>query len=87
MTRDQINSVVERFTSLVAVMRSADPAGKAEIYKGLNLILTYQPGTPRTVRAEARLQDCNHGVMVGVRGGCTHKPMRADGCFVRHGAL
>jgi site-specific DNA recombinase len=69
MTRDQINSVVERFTSLVAVIRNADPADKAEIYKGLNLVLTYQPGTPRTVRAEARLEDCNHGVMFGVRGG------------------
>jgi hypothetical protein len=29
---------------IVAVIRAADPIDKAEIYRGLNLVLTYQPG-------------------------------------------
>jgi len=65
LTRQEINTIVERFASLAAVIRDADPA---DIYKGLNLALTYQPGTP-TVRAEVRIGACDHGVMVGVRGG------------------
>jgi site-specific DNA recombinase len=68
MTRHEIAAVIERFTSLAAVIRDADPADKAEIYKGINLVLTYQPGT-RTVHAEACLNEGNYGVMGSVRGG------------------
>lgn len=68
MTRQEISTIVERFASIAAVIRDADPADKAEIYKGLNLTLTYQPAA-RTVRAQAQLEDDHHGVMVGVRGG------------------
>lgn len=50
------------------MVRDADPADKAEIYKGLNLVLTYQHET-RIVRAEAALPDDHHGVMVVSEGG------------------
>jgi site-specific DNA recombinase len=46
---------VERFTSIAAVIRDADAADKAEIYRGINLILTYQPQT-QIVRAQAHLR-------------------------------
>jgi hypothetical protein len=36
--------MVERFADIAAVIRDADVADKAEIYRGLNLVLTYEPG-------------------------------------------
>jgi len=48
------------FASLTAVIRYANPADKAEIYKGLNLVLTYQPEA-QTVRAEAHVSLDSHG--------------------------
>lgn len=68
MSRTDIRAMIEQFASLAAVIASADPADKAEIYQGLNLVLTYQP-TTQTVHAEARLTVDSHGVMVRVRGG------------------
>jgi site-specific DNA recombinase len=68
MSREDVRAMIEQFASLAAVIGSADPADKAEIYQGLNLMLTYQP-TTQTVRAEARLTVDSHGVMVRVRGG------------------
>ncbi|MGN6791982.1 MAG: hypothetical protein ACTHJW_06290 [Streptosporangiaceae bacterium] len=68
MTREEIKTIVEHFASLAAVLRDADPADKTEIYKGLNLVLTYQPSS-HTVRAQAAIASDHHGVMVGVRGG------------------
>jgi site-specific DNA recombinase len=68
MSREDVRAMIGQFASLAAVIGSADPADKAEIYQGLNLILTYQP-TTQTVRAEARLTVDSHGVMVRVRGG------------------
>jgi site-specific DNA recombinase len=68
MSKEEIKMIIGRFAGLAALVRDADPADKAEIYKGLNLRLTYQPGT-RTVRAEAHVSADSHGVMVGVRGG------------------
>jgi len=67
MAGEQIKIIVERFASVAAVIRDADPADKAEIYRGLNLILTYQPEA-QTVRAQVHLSADSHGVMVGVRG-------------------
>jgi site-specific DNA recombinase len=63
MSRAEISALVEQLASLAAVVRSADPADKAEIYRGLNLTLTYQPAA-QIVRAEARLATDSHGVMV-----------------------
>jgi hypothetical protein len=67
MSREDVRSMIEQLASLAAVIGSADPADKAEIYQGLNPMLTYQP-TTQTVRAEARLTVDSHGVMVRVRG-------------------
>jgi len=64
------------FASLTAVIRYANPADKAEIYKGLNLVLTYQPEA-QTVRAEAHVSLDSHEVIVGVRGHVHRKQMRA----------
>jgi site-specific DNA recombinase len=68
MSRQEITEVVEHFASLVAVIREANPGDKAEIYRGLNLALTYHPAN-QTVRVQADLDNANHGVKVGVRGG------------------
>jgi hypothetical protein len=54
MTRDQIASIVTALGDILAVLKDADPADKAEIYTQLGLRLTYQPGQ-RIVRAEAHL--------------------------------
>ncbi len=68
MTAQEIKIIVEQLGSLAAVIRDADPADKAEIYKGLSLTLTYQP-TSDTIHAKAQISPETHGVMVGVRGG------------------
>jgi hypothetical protein len=34
MTKDQITAIINHFASLPAVIRNAEPADKAEIYKG-----------------------------------------------------
>jgi hypothetical protein len=54
----------------VAQLRGATPTrrDKAEVYRRLNLRLTYQPAT-QTVRAEANLNPEGRGVMGSVRGG------------------
>ena len=44
---------MEYFADLAAVVRDADPTDKAQIYPGLNLVLTYQPAA-QTVRAHKR---------------------------------
>ena len=68
LTSGEIKAIVERFTSIAAVIRDAGPADKAEIYRRINLTLTYQPEAG-IVQAQARLSADSHGVMVGVRGG------------------
>jgi site-specific DNA recombinase len=34
LTREEIETIVNHFTSLAGVIRAADPAAKAQIYKG-----------------------------------------------------
>ena len=41
MSRDEISSVVTALSDLLAVLRAADPADKAQIYTQLGLRLTY----------------------------------------------
>jgi hypothetical protein len=77
-----MKAIVDRFASLAAVVRDADPADKAEIYRGLNLVLAYQPGT-HTVRAEAQLSRDSPGAKVGVRGGIDPIPPH---CSISYGA-
>jgi site-specific DNA recombinase len=59
MTCEQIASIVSALGDILAVLKDADPADKAEIYSQLGLRLTYQPGQ-RIVRAEAHLDQTPH---------------------------
>jgi hypothetical protein len=43
MSRDEIETVVAAFGTLVRVVQQADPQDKADIYAKLRLTLTYQP--------------------------------------------
>ena len=52
MSTDEIHRVVEALGNITAVLRDADPADKALIYRELGLNLTYRP-TARTVSAQA----------------------------------
>jgi hypothetical protein len=52
MTHEEINTVVEALSGIAAILRSAGPMDKADIYRQLGLRLTYQPGL-RSIRAEA----------------------------------
>ena len=67
MTRDQIASIVTVLGDILAVLKDADPADKAETYSQLGLRLTYQPGQ-RIVRAEAHLDQTPHWDFDSVRG-------------------
>jgi hypothetical protein len=50
--RREINTVVEALAGIAAILRTADPVDKAEVYRQLGLKLTYKPGL-RVVDAEA----------------------------------
>ena len=52
MSNEEITAIVNAITSLITVLRDADPHDKAEIYSQLGLRLTYNP-SPRTVSARA----------------------------------
>ena len=67
MSRTEIANLVQALGDIVTVLRDADPADKAEVYRQLGLRLTYQPET-QTVRAAVDLS-AHRGVMVCVRGG------------------
>jgi site-specific DNA recombinase len=68
MSREEIASVVAALSDLLAVLRDADPADKAEIYAQLGLRLTYRP-QDKTVRAEARFGTDSYWQSQSVRGG------------------
>ena len=68
MTHDQIASIVTALGDILAVLKDADPADKAEIYSQLGLRLTYQPGR-RIVRAEAHLDRLPIGISTVSEGG------------------
>ncbi|WP_328372590.1 recombinase family protein [Micromonospora zamorensis] len=67
MSRAEITTLVNALGDITAVLRDADPADKAEVYRQLGLRLNYQPET-QTVRAAIDLS-AHRGVMVRVRGG------------------
>ncbi len=64
---EEIASVVSSLSDLLAVLRAADPADKAEIYAQLGLRLTYHP-SDRTVWAEAHISPAQHWQFESVRG-------------------
>ncbi len=53
VSREEIRGIVEGFGGLLALLRQADPANKAEFYRRLGLRLTYDHET-RMVLAETR---------------------------------
>jgi site-specific DNA recombinase len=68
MSREEITSVVSALSDLLTVLRSADPADKAEIYAQLGLRLTYRPDQDPAIRAEVRIVPAQHWQFEGVRG-------------------
>lgn len=80
MTRDQIASVVTVLGDILAVLRDADTADKAEIYSQIGLRLTYQPGQ-RIVRAEAHLDQTPHWDFDSVRGGTDPVSPHCSMCY------
>ncbi|WP_337588129.1 zinc ribbon domain-containing protein [Salinispora pacifica] len=66
LTRAEITALVTALGDIAAVLRDADPADKAKVYRQLGLRLNYQPET-QTVRAEVNLS-AHRGEMVCVRG-------------------
>ncbi|WP_432045590.1 hypothetical protein [Streptomyces asiaticus] len=53
MSRDEIRGLVDALGGLLSVLRQADPADKAEVYRQLGMHLTYDHET-QTVLAETR---------------------------------
>ncbi|MBU8861766.1 MULTISPECIES: hypothetical protein [unclassified Micromonospora] len=66
-SEEQIIAVAEELGDLVAALRNAQPEHKLEVYRSLELHLTYDPET-RTVRASVDLA-AHRWDSVGVRGG------------------
>ena len=66
LTRDQITALVDQLAGLAAILRHADPRDRAEIYRQLQLRLTYQQERKIIV---AELDQTGHGGNSGVRGG------------------
>jgi site-specific DNA recombinase len=54
LTPTQIGELVTGITGAIALLRRADPADKAEVYRQLGLRLTYQPET-QTVDVQAQI--------------------------------
>ncbi|MGN9812562.1 hypothetical protein ACTMSW_24805 [Micromonospora sp. BQ11] len=67
MNRAETTSLVNTLGDIATVLRDADPADKADVYRQLGLRLTFQPET-QTVRAAVDLS-AHRGAMVCVRGG------------------
>ncbi len=65
MTADEIRTIVEALSDIAAILRTAEPGDKAEVYRQLGLNLQYEPGL-RKIKAEASPMD---HVVVCVRGG------------------
>jgi hypothetical protein len=54
MSREEITALVNEVADAVAVLRQADPADKAEVYRQLGVRLTYRPET-QTVSVQAHV--------------------------------
>ena len=65
MSSDEIRTLVQALGDIAAVLRSADPKDKAEVYRQLGLPLIYRP-EQRLVRAEASPNGPNYGPAYGL---------------------
>ncbi|MBM0256656.1 hypothetical protein JNW89_07005 [Micromonospora sp. 4G55] len=78
MSRAEITALVTALGDITTVLRDADPADKAEVYRQLGLRLTYRPET-QTVRAEVDLS-AHRQKFICVRGGIRpHAPSTSAG--------
>lgn len=68
LTREEISTMVETLGDVATALAEAEPAEKADLYRQLDLRLTYQP-TTSTVRADMKIDTTYCGVMDRVRGG------------------
>ena len=66
MSRDEIKGIVEALGGLLKILRSADAADVAEIYRQLGLTLTYDH---KTRQALAEVQPAPVGVVFVSEGG------------------
>ncbi|PRX97914.1 hypothetical protein CLV72_105267 [Allonocardiopsis opalescens] len=76
LTAEEITAHLEALGDLTTVIRNADRADKAQLYKHLDLRLTYHPAQ-RTVRAEANLNPHEQPMYKGTcpRGKPNHSPI------------
>ncbi|WP_407659357.1 hypothetical protein [Jiangella rhizosphaerae] len=77
MTRAEIETLVDALGNLHTVLSAADPNDKAEIYRQLNLRLTYRP-EKRLVRAETTLHPGAWGSGECPRGDLNPHPLDGD---------
>jgi site-specific DNA recombinase len=75
MTADEIRALVDAFGGLLAVLRRADPADKAEVYRQLGVQLTYRHGD-RTVLAEVNPRSSMCTVVVSEGGLEPPRPLK-----------
>jgi hypothetical protein len=68
LTRDEISSMVESIGDIASALAEAEPVEKTDLYRSLQLRLTYHP-TTNTVRADMKIDTSYRGVMDRVRGG------------------
>jgi hypothetical protein len=66
MTDAQIKAIVDKLADIALILRDADPDDKAEVFRQLNLRLTYHPSRQLV---EAQVEIPNHWQMESVRGG------------------
>ncbi|WP_248827179.1 hypothetical protein [Frankia umida] len=73
LSHEEIAALVEDLGDMASALGEAEPAEKADLYRQLDLRLTYQPST-NTVKAELKINPAYRGVMERVRGGT--QPLR-----------
>jgi site-specific DNA recombinase len=66
MTEAEIDATVDKLADNARVLQDADPDDKAEIFRRLNLRLTYHPGRQLI---EVRIKAPQHWYSDSVRGG------------------
>ena len=77
MTPQEIKSIVETFADIARVLVDADPDDKADIFRQLELRLTYHPGRQLV---KAQIEASQHWYSESVRGGTSTKSPRMLTC-------
>jgi len=63
MTRQEIRSIVEQLTGIVALLNSADPEDRRAVYRELNVSITYH--TDGRLHVQAGPKRCNNECVGG----------------------